>query len=89
MIGLGTGSRLLRLHAPDRECWPCGSCTSPHSLCSCGGRIRSEEPDVERPPRKSVREWIESLPRLDFWLLLLNAVFAAAYLWGFLTTRRV
>ena len=49
----------------------------------------SEEPEVARPPRKSVREWIESLPRLDFWLLLLNAVFAAAYLWGFFTTRRV
>jgi hypothetical protein len=43
-----------------------------------------EEPVVERPPRKSAREWIESLPRLDFWLLLLNATFAVAYVWAFL-----
>ena len=49
----------------------------------------SGDPVSDPPPRKSLREWIESLPRLDFWLLLLNGVFAAAYLWGFLTTRRV
>jgi hypothetical protein len=48
----------------------------------------SEDPPGEPRPRKSPREWIESLPRLDFWLLLLNGVFAVAYLWGFLTTTR-
>lgn len=48
-----------------------------------------EDPPGPPAVRKSPREWIESLSRLDFWLLLLNGVFAAAYLWAFLTTRRV
>ena len=43
-------------------------------------------PEPEPSPRKSAREWAESLPRLDFLLLLANVTFTAAYLWAFLTT---
>lgn len=45
-------------------------------------------PSDNRPRRRSWRSRIEALPRLDFWLLVLNAVSATAFLWGFLVTRR-
>jgi hypothetical protein len=43
---------------------------------------------AEPAPRRSFREWVETLPRVDAWLLILNILSAALYLLGFLTTRR-
>lgn len=41
---------------------------------------------VEQRPKRSFRDWAESLPRLDAWLLILNVVFATVFVWGFLST---
>jgi hypothetical protein len=52
-------------------------------------RPNAPDPVPETPaPRRSFRAWVESLPRLDGWLLILNLVSATVYLWGFLSTTR-